>query len=126
MKSLQDMTGKEVFINILEVRKPEIDAHSWRRTSRSSAPFRRAMSARCSRRCVSAPRDQGHGRGPPRRARDRPQRVVPRGRVLALRADIEYASPRPSIPTASSASRSGPSGDEGAPAEACRRGGREG
>ena len=26
MKSLQDMTGKEVFINILEVRKPEIDA----------------------------------------------------------------------------------------------------
>jgi small subunit ribosomal protein S3 len=26
MKSLQDLTGKEVFINILEVRKPEIDA----------------------------------------------------------------------------------------------------
>jgi small subunit ribosomal protein S3 len=26
MKSLQEMTGKEVFINIMEVRKPEIDA----------------------------------------------------------------------------------------------------
>lgn len=26
MKSLQDMTGKEVFVNIMEVRKPEIDA----------------------------------------------------------------------------------------------------
>ena len=26
MKSLQDLTGKEVFINIMEVRKPEIDA----------------------------------------------------------------------------------------------------
>jgi small subunit ribosomal protein S3 len=26
MKSLQEMTGKEVFINIMEVRKPEVDA----------------------------------------------------------------------------------------------------
>ena len=92
---LEKLTGKQVQLNILEVKNPEIDAQlvaqgvAEQLSSRVS--FRRAM------RKVDAVRHEGRRQGhpcpgvrPSRRRRDEPHRVLPRGSCAAAHAAREH------------------------------------
>ena len=80
-QEVQKKTGKEVFINIQEILKPELDAQL---VSESVAlqlekriAFRRAMRKAVDAALRFGARDQGAGLRPPERGGDRPLRVVP-------------------------------------------------
>ena len=116
-KKLAQFTKSELHLNIVEIRKPEIDA----------ALVAENIAQQLERRVSLPPRDEAggaerhaHGRArhpdqrrrPPRRRRDRPDRVVPRGPGAAAHAARGHrlrALPRPRPPTGSSGSRSGSS-----------------
>ena len=89
---LEKLTGKQVQLNILEVKSPESDAQlvaqgvAEQLSSRVS--FRRAMRKAMQSAMKNTDR-QGHpgaGLGPPRRRRDEPHRVLPRGSGSAAHA----------------------------------------
>ena len=89
---LEKLTGKQVQLNILEVKSPESDAQlvaqgvAEQLSSRVS--FRRAMRKAMQSAMKNTAR-QGHpgaGLGPPRRRRDEPHRVLPRGSGAAAHA----------------------------------------
>ena len=89
---LEKLTGKQVQLNILEVKSPESDAQlvaqgvAEQLSSRVS--FRRAMRKAMQSAMKNTAR-QGHpgaGLGPPRRRRDEPHRVLPRGPGAAAHA----------------------------------------
>ena len=89
---LEKLTGKQVQLNILEVKNPESDAQlvaqgvAEQLSSRVS--FRRAM-RKAMQSAMKNPIVQGHpgaGLRPPRRRRDEPHRVLPRGSGSAAHA----------------------------------------
>ena len=89
---LEKLTGKQVQLNILEVKSPESDAQlvaqgvAEQLSSRVS--FRRAM-RKAMQSAMKNPIVQGHpgaGLGSPRRRRDEPDRVLPRGSGSAAHA----------------------------------------
>ena len=89
---LEKLTGKQVQLNILEVKSPESDAQlvaqgvAEQLSSRVS--FRRAM-RKAMQSAMKNPIVQGHpgaGLRPPRRRRDEPDRVLPRGPGAAAHA----------------------------------------
>ena len=89
---LEKLTGKQVQLNILEVKNPESDAQlvaqgvAEQLSSRVS--FRRAM-RKAMQSAMKNPVVQGHpgaGLGPPRRRRDEPDGVLPRGSGSAAHA----------------------------------------
>jgi small subunit ribosomal protein S3 len=94
---LEKLTGKQVQLNILEVKNPEMDAQlvaqGVAEQLSSRVAFRRAM--RKAIQSTMKSRRQGHQgavRRPPRRRRDVPLGVLPRGPVPlhTLRANIDY------------------------------------
>ena len=104
-------------LNIVEIRKPEIDAHAGRRVDRPAARAPRCVPPRHeARRAVGdAPRRRGHPHqllGPSRRRRNRAHGMVPRrpraAAHAARRHRLRHRRPR-SRPTAPAASRSGSS-----------------
>ena len=105
-KKVAAMTDSEVHINIVEVRKPEIDATLVAAVDRPAARAPRRLPPRHeARRAVGdAPRRRGHPhhlRRPSRRRRDRAHGVVPRGpRAAAHAARRHRLRPRPTANTA--------------------------
>ena len=92
---LEKLTGKQVQLNILEVKNPEIDAQlvaqGVAEQLASRVSFRRAM------RKAMQTRDEGRRQGhpgavlrPPRRRRDEPLGVLPRGSGAAAHAAREH------------------------------------
>ena len=111
------MTTSEVVINIVEVRKPEIDATLVAEFDRPAARAPRGLPPRHeARRAVGdAPGRRGHPHqllGPSRRRRDRAPGMVsrgPRAAAHAARRRRLRRRPPPSPPTARAASRCGSS-----------------
>ena len=106
---LEKLTGKQVQLNILEVKNPEVDAQlvaqgiAEQLSARVS--FRRAMRKGMQSATAPAPRASGAGLRPPRRRGDEPHRVLPRGSRSAARCarTSTTASTRPAPPSAASA-----------------------
>ena len=93
---LEKLTGKQVQLNILEVKSPESDAQlvaqgvAEQLSSRVS--FRRAM-RKAMQSAMKNPIVQGHpgaGLRPPRRRGDEPHRVLPRGSGAAAHAARQH------------------------------------
>ena len=111
------MTDSEVHINIVEVRKPEIDATLVAAVDRAAARAPRRFPPRDEARGAvgHAARRRGHPhqlRRPPRRRGDRAHRVVSRGPGAAAHAARRHRlrrRRRPTPPTAPAASRCGSS-----------------
>jgi hypothetical protein len=83
-KKLAAMTDSELHLNIVEVRKPELDAalvaESIAQQLERRVSFRRAMKRAVQNAMrMGALGYPGQRRGPPRRRRDRPDRMVSRG-----------------------------------------------
>jgi hypothetical protein len=116
-KKLAAMTDSELHLNIVEVRKPELDAAAGGRKHRPAAGASRFVPPRheaggAERHAHGCAGHPGERRGSPRRRRDRPDGVVSRGpRAAAHAAGRHRLCPRPKRRrlTASSASRSGSS-----------------
>ena len=116
-KSVAKLTDSDVVINIVEIRKPELDAHAGRRIDRAAARAPRRVPPRHEARGAvgDAARRRGHPHqllGPPRRRRNRAHGVVPRRPRAAAHAARRRRLRRrrpPSPPTAPAASRSGSS-----------------
>ena len=109
--------SRDVVINIVEIRKPELDAHAGRRIDRPAARAPRRVPPRHEARGAvgDASRRRGHPHqllGPSRRRRNRAHGVVPRrpraAAHAARRRRLRRRRPR-SPPTAPAASRSGSS-----------------
>ena len=116
-KQLGAMTSSDVSLNIVEIRKPEIDARLVAQGDRrpARAPDRLPPRDEARRPVVAAPRRRGHQdhlRRPSRRRRDRPHRMVSRRPGAAAHASRQSSiMPRrpPTPPTACAASRCGSS-----------------
>ena len=107
----------ELHLNIVEVRKPELDAQLVAESIAQQLERRVSLPPRdeargAERHAHGRPGDPGERRGPPWRCRDCPDRMVPRGPRAAAHPARRHRlchCPRAKRPTASSASRSGSS-----------------
>jgi small subunit ribosomal protein S3 len=94
-KKLAAMTDSELHLNIVEVRKPELDAQlvaeSIAQQLERRVSFRRAMKRAVQNAMrMGALGHPGERRGPSRRRRDRPDRMVSRGPRAAAHAARRY------------------------------------
>ena len=107
---IQKKTNREVFINIQEIQKPELDAQliseSVAMQLEKRVAFRRAMRKAVESALRFGARDQGPGVGPVERRRNRALQWILPGQLplQTLRADIDYGFAEASTrPTARSA-----------------------